>query len=48
MPGSIGRLIDHERGPVAAKLKTITYTLRLSDDNDFTADAQVTVERLDD
>lgn len=48
MPGTIGQLIDSERGPVPAKLTAITYTLSLGDDRTITADAQITVERLDD
>jgi len=48
MPGTIGQLIDSERGPVPAKLKSITYSLSIGDDRTLTADAQITVERLDD
>ena len=48
-PGTIGLLIDSDRGPVAAKLKSITYTLAISDDGrSFTADASVSLERIDD
>lgn len=48
-PGTIGELIDSERGPVRAKLKSITYTLTMGDDGvSFTADASVNLERLDD
>ena len=48
-PGTIGELIDSERGPVRAKLKSITYTLAISDDGrSFTADASVSLERIDD
>ena len=47
-PGSIGELIDSERGPVRAKLKAITYTLAISEDGrSFTADAQLSLERID-
>jgi hypothetical protein len=48
-PGTIGELIDSERGPVRAKLTAITYTLAVGDDGlSFTADSSVTMERLDD
>lgn len=47
VPGSIGRIIDSERGAVPAKLVAITYTLTIGDDHTFTADANLTVERLD-
>lgn len=48
-PGSIGELIDSERGPVRVKLKSITYSLAMGDDGTtFTADASVAMERLDD
>lgn len=48
-PGTIKELVDSERGPVRAKLKDITYTLTIDDDGQtFTADAQLSLERLDD
>lgn len=48
MPGTIGQLIDSERGPVAAKLVAITHTISLGDDGSITADATISMERLDD
>jgi len=48
VPGTIGRLIDRERGPVAAKLTAITYRISISDDRALTADADLSVERIDD
>lgn len=47
-PGTVGRLIDTERGPVAAKLTSITYSLSISDFGQFSADASLNMERLDD
>jgi len=47
--GTIGQLIDSERGPVAAKLVGIAYSLAISDDGrEITADAALSLERLDD
>jgi hypothetical protein len=46
--GTVGLLIDGERGPVPAKLTGITYSLSLSDDGrSITADATLNLERLD-
>ena len=47
-PGTVGLLIDGERGPVAAKLISITYSLVVGDFGQFTADASLNMERLDD
>jgi hypothetical protein len=47
--GTMGQLIDHERGPVAAKLVGITYSIAISDDGrEVTADASLSLERIDD
>jgi hypothetical protein len=46
--GTVGLLIDGERGPTPAKLTGITYSLSLSDDGrSVTADATLNLERLD-
>lgn len=47
--GTVGLLIDGERGPVPAKLTGISYSISISDDGrSMTADASLTLERLDD
>ena len=47
-PGPVGLLVDSERGPVPAKLTSITYSLSIGDFGQFSADASLNMERLDD
>lgn len=46
--GTVGLLIDGERGPVAAKLVGITYSISVGEDGrSVTADASLNLERVD-
>jgi hypothetical protein len=47
-PGQLVEMLDSERGLYKAKITSVSYAISFGDDGSYTADAQLSLERLKD